>query len=276
MSWITGQSKSWGARWTSNKAGCIVIPQAPTFAEIMLATAPEGWWRFGDNVGVIAVDSSGNERHGVYLRSTEPQGVGFFSAEGLVANDPDFGAYTSREGAGTGSIHVPFAYPTSTESVILQPEFTIQVVCKPEWSGGYASDQALLHVGETGSGGGLQLMVACSGPSFTLFILGYGGGLAWNPGMYWPVGDVYTIHLQKKPDIGAPDTFSVYVDGVQYGGSPSSASPYTQLGTSPRIYFGKRDWIYQYQGYIDEGAYWRRALSVEEMMAISNSVKGLT
>jgi hypothetical protein len=231
----------------------VSVAAAVAFAVVsspaMAATGLVGNWHFDEGSGTVALDSSGNNNDGRLINGAGWAPGRFGSALSLTTT--------------TSAVQVPTSAtlePATAVSVgvwvkrVGSPGTFRYVVAK-----GAAGCLAASYAIYSGASGGLFFYVSSAPGVFTLSP--DAGTRAWDGNWHFVMGtyDEHTVRL--------------YVDGVQIGnGTPDTAPIPYALPNSNDLFFGDYPGCatmpFFYNGLIDEGTVWNRALSAAEVASL--------
>ena len=209
------------------------------YAERVLADAPIGYWRLEEDLGTVASDHSGFARNGVFLLNP---GLG-----GEVGPRLGEGIHLIPQTAGDGMelAHAPWMNVSAT---------TVELWVRPD-AVVYPQDARLLF--SKGNAWGLQ--VGTDG--HPAFMFPFGGPIV-RAATPLTIGRAYHI-------VGTYDAqrMVLYVDGALAGERPTGGAPLRTSGEALQVGRGLTGGRFDFDGTIDEVAFYDRALGPDRIRA---------
>lgn len=240
--------------WSVGSSG-ISMTFRLSFDQVVLGMLPDAYWRLGESSGTTAVDETGNGHDGEY------NGSPVLGVLGLIAGDSD----TSVDFDGSNDyIRLPAdpVYQSVTS-------FTVMMWLALDYDSSGTQSDRLFVVWESGDGGNQSFLCTLNSGGFRLLKQnddGTSDDLTVNP--TYAVDEVHqVVFLWDGSDI------KIYWDGTETGSLASSKAIRNRTNDAYIGQGGSGDPPpkFSVDGTLDEVAWWRRALTAQEIADLYNA-----
>lgn len=238
----------------------LLMAGSVNYAEVVLADGPYAYWRLDETSGTVAVDSSGNNRHGAYVAPVS------LAVGKLLPASPNT-AYVQLSGGGSGYVDV-----SAANQFCAGADWSLEC-----WLNVYSFNQSVSNMGCT-------IMVSLTVPGGTTGWVIAGaesprGGLIYYTKNFSGLGINGTLPQARTyfaaVHTGANQTLAVYLNGSLLGSQHDGAAMAPLI--EPGLYIGAaNNEAALLDGLIGEFAVYNGALSADQILRHYSAGMGAT